>query len=225
MDAMASPPQQSLPSFEGNIITGDAIFEMGQTYLKGKNRRYVYIYAPTGVWKYSEAKLSWFQTIADCLRNWSGDQTSRFDPSTTTKLMSFIGVYGFPPVPSSNDTEQVQHFAEALNIVEKLLLPFNAVETAHLHYLRTDTATIPGTGTIIIDDSVFTGFAVTGRYSVDYGLFIQDRPDIAGPIAAWFTQHVMSIANNNTIQDVKEGKTVKQGINEFRRRYNLPEST
>lgn len=222
MDTTPSILHQPGLTFQGQVLSGDAIFERGIAHLKEKDRGCVYIYAPTGVWKDTKIKLRWFETIADCLANWHDDDRQRFDTTTTTKLMSFIGVFGLPPIPKNDDVDGIRHFDDALNIMEKLFMPFNALETAHIHYLRTDTATIPGTGAIIIDDSAFVGFAVTGRFTIDYGMLIHDQPEVVRPITSWFTQHVMNIVVHNTIQDVKEGKTVKHGINEFRKRFNLP---
>lgn len=217
--------QEAQRLLEVQVLEEDVIFQKGIQYLKKESHGQVLIYAPTGVWAPSDAKKAWFSTLAGCLAKWLNKKPPPgADKNVDTTLRTFISVYGLPPVPRTEEPEERNTFAKALDVMENALLPFNGLDTAHIYYLEVDTRTIPGTGVIVIDDSLFTGFAVTGRHKVDYGLFIPGRKSIADEVKNWFNQHVMSIVEGNHIQEMRRpwGKSVKQGMDDIRERYGIP---
>lgn len=208
---------------ELQILEGDDIFYRGIEYLKTESHGEVLIYAPTGVWTNNPVKAAWFRTIAGCLANKSKKYPPQeIDLSVTTTLDNFMGVYGIPPLPQSDDQDEINEFSEKLDLMENLLLTFNGIERAHIYYLEVDTRNLPGTGAIFIDNDVVSlGFAIRGLHKVDYGISINGQADIAEKTNSWFNRHVMNLALPNVIQDTKIGRTVKQGMDEIRKNYGL----
>jgi len=229
-DFAVSIPSESCRLAEIQILDRHTIFQCGIDYLKEESHGEVLIYAPTGVWKPDRAKKDWFKTIAGCLVKGlekAGEEVKPLldaDMSVTTTLDNFKGVYGIPPAPDKEKgtSEQWDRFAKDLDAMEDVLLPFNGLGTAHIYRLEVDTETIPGMGAIIIDDSVFIGFAIAGRHKVDSGIFIHDQKDITNKVRRWFNNHVRDIVADEPIQEMKGKKSVKQGMDDIREHYGLP---
>lgn len=210
------------------------VFQCGSDYLKEKCRGDVLIYAPTGVWTPDDPKKEWFKTIAACLVKGREKENKKVKPlpiikdmKVTTTLGNFIGAYGIPQAPDEEEgtSKEWKEFAEKLDDMEEALLPFNGLDTAHIYRLKVNTETIPGTGVIIIDDSALAiCFATTGRYKVDYGIFIRDQKDITNEVRKWFYLHVMEEGTvpDKPIQEMKESKPMKEGMDDIREDYGLP---
>jgi hypothetical protein len=193
----------------------DAIFQAGINILKDSDHRRVYVYAPTGVWEENPFKLEWFRQIAAGLQNADLPRNRRTAPS----LDEFLGTYGLP--------ERVTdaQFAKDLDDLEtERLACFHGLRRARLYYLDVNTATIPGGGTILLDESVFTGLASTNRFQVDYGLMILNNAELAEITSSWYLQHVTRIARVLQRCDRPSQRTcLAEGVNNIRRQYGLKE--
>lgn len=96
------------------------------------------------------------------------------------------------------------------------LMPFNELETAYIYRLDFDINSIPGTGVIVIDQSVFLGFDTTGMHKVDYGIFIRDCGDFSRQVERWFMKHVRDISSHNPLQDMRRNISLMQGMRALR---------
>lgn len=220
------------PTFE-RVTTSAEIFEKGTSLLLRQNCNEVLIYAPTGAWVSDDEKEKWFWTIAYCLLNGIKDpeymqlkqqldqkfkqnnarRRSSSPPkknlhieTPTTKIGMFHGVYGIPPLTHPQ-------FDEWFTSLSDLLSVFDDIPTAYLHFLKTETDTIPGSGAIIIDSNTFIGFAINGRYKVDFGLIFADNTDVAQSLRQWYDNHVLKeLTAHNIIQDLTKGISATEGM-------------
>lgn len=196
------------------ILAGDdAIFQAGVDILRSADHRRVYIYAPTGVWEHNPYKLAWFKQIAKALMSAELPRDERTIPT----LDEFIATYGLPE--RLNNTQ----FGRALDELEKdRLAPFHGVRSARLYYLDVDTGTIPGSGTILLDESVFSGVASTNRFRVDYGLMVLNDAEYAEVTKTWYLEHVLAISRLLQRWDPPSQRIcLARGMNEIRRRNGL----
>ena len=222
---------QPINLLEVGTVEGKEIFLGSIDYLKAKPRGEVLIYAPTGVWENDAAKKKWFATIAGSLAKHSNIPQNRWpkgaDRRVTTTLGHFIGVYGLPVPKRNKDNDEIteeqrKEFSKNLDYIEAILMPFNGLKNAELYYLEIDRDSVPGTGTIIIDNSIAVGYAVNTKHKVDYGLFFNEEQRITTNIKNWFNYHVMHIARDYVIQSMKDGMSVAQGFDEIRKHHFLP---
>lgn len=224
-------------NFDVDVIIGsNEIFMKGIDLLKHGDHSRVCIYAPTGAWVPDNFKLKWFWIIASCLANAlpeTGEETTRpryvlkhnrpagvaESEYPSTKLESFVGVYGLPPIESTR--RGLFQLQQELTYLKELLRYFEGIPTAHLRFLRVDTNTIPGTGGIIIDDNiVFLGFATGDPHKVNFGVMIQDHPAstnrIASHVQTWFSDHIMEITRDNILQELSRDElSAKDRIERF----------
>jgi hypothetical protein len=98
-----------------------------------------------------------------------------------------------------------------------MLNAFDGIPTAYINYLKVDTATVPGTGMIIIDDSVMIGFAVRGQHVVDYGFLLTGVPDLVRKLISWFDGYVLhnNVAGLNIVQNITGGIRASNGLDEL----------
>lgn len=198
-----------------------------RTFLRAAPRTQLLIYAPSGVWETTAGKRQWFGTIATCLLIADPDAANNLlaaDLDTDAKhpLQVFYGVFGLPRKPRVGDASDLVRFGQELDATESLLAPLSGIETAHLRYLETDVETLPGTGAIVIDKSnVAFAFAVTGRYLVDYVVFMLDVPEIGQEVSSWFHNHTLRITESNILQDLPRGVTLSDGFSAIRDKYGV----
>jgi hypothetical protein len=227
-ESVVGSASQSDDLWKVQILEGKDIFKESINYLKAQSRDEVLIYAPTGVWQEDKDKKRWFAAIAGCLARGSDIPQNRWpkgaNKSVTTTLGHFIGVYGLPMPRKDRVTGQItekelRKFLKSLDRIEELLMPFNELEAAELHYLETDLDNVPGTGAIIIDNSAAIGYAINTKHKVDYALLFSEEQKITTKIKNWFDYHVMDMSKYNVIQSMKHGKSVRQGMEAIRKHY------
>jgi hypothetical protein len=164
----------------------------------------------------NRAKQKWFQTIAACLYKAKGEHP-RDLPRVSTKLGNFIGVYGPPRYPKSNSRKAHRDFERHFAYLRHLFSPFKELDTAKLYYLDVDAESIPGTGAIIIDNTMLAiGWATKRNPKVDYALVLNDQPAITDTVLNWWHQHVMKLADDKAILDIDNGITLDIGLERLR---------